>query len=218
MLAGVERVSTTEQAVSILREAIVRGQLEQGAQLREEPTARALGISRSSLREALRQLIQEGLIEYRIHRGAFVKRISPDNIVEIYAAREAIETMAVRLLVEAPSPPRLEPVEARLAELVREACGDGRPSPALVAADVALHAEIVALTGNAYLLRMFSTLAAETRMYLHLHGEYPSQSYVEIHETLLDALRRRLPGAEELFRSHLRESQEQVLATLPRPA
>src|SRR5439155_18902473 len=63
-LPTVERASTLEQVHRTLREAIVQGSIAQGTHLREISLAEALGTSRATVREAIRQLVQEGLVEY----------------------------------------------------------------------------------------------------------------------------------------------------------
>ena len=68
------RVSTTAHVLRALRADIVEGRVKQGAQLREKPTARSLGTGRTAVREALRQLVQEGLAQHEVNRGIFVRR------------------------------------------------------------------------------------------------------------------------------------------------
>src|SRR3989442_6924659 len=65
--------SATETVRRIIREAIVDGRIPPGEQLRESRLVEMLGISRGTVREAVRHLVQEGLVEYRMHYGAFVK-------------------------------------------------------------------------------------------------------------------------------------------------
>ena len=76
-LAALERVSTTEQVVRALRAAIVSGSIAQGEQLREVQLATQLGTGRSAVREALRQLVQEGLAQHEVHRGTFAGTSMP---------------------------------------------------------------------------------------------------------------------------------------------
>src|SRR5207253_9519518 len=75
-LSSVERASMTEQVLRELREAIIEGRIPQGEALREVSLAGTLGTGRSAVREAIRQLVQEGLVEYEPHRGAYVRVMS----------------------------------------------------------------------------------------------------------------------------------------------
>src|SRR3954464_2991435 len=86
-LSSVERASMTEQVLRELREAIVEGRIPQGEPLREVSLAATLGTGRSAVREAVRQLIQEGLVDYEPHRGAFVRVMSLADRLHVYRAR-----------------------------------------------------------------------------------------------------------------------------------
>src|SRR5437879_5985727 len=88
--------SATETVRRIIREAIVDGRIPPGEQLRESRLVEMLGISRGTVREAVRQLVQEGLVEYRMHYGTFVKAQMLEDRLDVYVAREAIEVWAAR--------------------------------------------------------------------------------------------------------------------------
>src|SRR6266568_1578470 len=98
-LTRFEGHSATESVRLIIREAIVDGRIPPGEQLRESRLVEMLGISRGTVREAVRQLVQEGLVEYRMHYGAFVKAQMLEDRLDVYVAREAIEVWAARTLI-----------------------------------------------------------------------------------------------------------------------
>ncbi|MEZ5100723.1 MAG: GntR family transcriptional regulator [Thermoleophilia bacterium] len=212
---AVERVSTTEQVMRALRRAIVSGELPQGAQLREVQLAQQLGTGRSAVREAVRQLVQEGLVHHEVHRGAFVRMFTPDDIVDVYRAREAVELAAVELVLAAESVD-LAPLRAALDRL-REAaaCGSGTWRD-MAEADIAFHEALVLRAGSPRLARMAATLAAESRMHLLAYPPYSPQRNVEDHERILLALEQGSAEAVELLREHLRYSAR--LATEGRQA
>src|SRR5205085_372798 len=97
--------SATETVRQMIREAIVDGRIPPGEQLREGRLVEMLGISRGTVREAIRQLVQEGLVEYQLHHGAFVKAQMLEDRLDVYVAREAIESWAARTLIERPGHP-----------------------------------------------------------------------------------------------------------------
>src|SRR3954468_13347252 len=115
-LSSVERASMTEQVLRELREAIIEGRIPQGEPLREVPLAGTLGTGRSAVREAIRQLVQEGWVDYEPHRGASVRVLSLGDLLDVYVAREAIEAGAARRILAAP-PPDLGALRAALAGL-----------------------------------------------------------------------------------------------------
>jgi DNA-binding GntR family transcriptional regulator len=205
-LPTVERASTLEQVHTTLREAIVEGSIAQGTHLREVSLALALGTSRATVREATRQLVQEGLVEYVLHRGNFVRALSPFDRLDVYVAREAIEVGVVTRLLPSEDALDLTSLEAAMAELRRLADGKERPDDDVIAADLAFHQELVRLARSPRLDRAFETLAAESRMLLRLHPIYPWQDYVRDHEEILEALVARDPSAPAIVAGHLRLS------------
>lgn len=215
-LSSVERASMTEQVLRELREAIVEGRIPQGEPLREVSLAATLGTGRSAVREAVRQLIQEGLVDYEPHRGAFVRVMSLADRLDVYVAREAIETGAVRRILGAP-PSDLSELRAALEELTEHtvtAGGEDRVTEPVIDADIRFHEELVALAGSPRLVRAFETLAAEARMLLRHHPTYPLSTYVSDHVRLLEALERRDPATPDLVADHLRLSKDLIASEL----
>lgn len=211
-----ERASTTEQVVRALRKAIVEGRIAQGEPLREATIADTLGTGRGAVREAIRQLVQEGLACYEVHRGASVRVISLADRLDVYVAREAIETEAARRVLESAEAVDLAPLRAAL-EQMRAAGEDSDGfSPELLDADVAFHQALVGLAGSERLGRAYETLAAEARMLLVHQPPYPTRDYLGDHERLLDAIERRDPAAPELVAQHLRRSARLIAGQLAR--
>jgi DNA-binding GntR family transcriptional regulator len=209
-LPAVERASTTEQVHRVLRDAIVDGSIPQGAHLREVHLAEAMRTSRGTIREAIRHLVQEGLAQYELHRGTFVRALSQRDWLDVYVAREAIEVgVAIRLL-ESGDDLDLTRMATALDELRRASKGRVKPTEAVISADVQFHRELVAMVGSERLDRAHETLGAETRMLLRHHPAYPWRTYVRDHEDLLTALRRRDPKLPTLVAAHLRLSADLI--------
>jgi DNA-binding GntR family transcriptional regulator len=196
-LGSIQRASTTQQVLRELREAIIEGRIAQGEALREIPLSEVFGTGRSAVREAVRQLVQEGLVDYELHRGAFVRVMSLADRLDVYVAREAIEASPA---------PDLSALRTALEELRATAEGHDRVTEDLIGADIGFHQELVRLGGSPRLRRAHETLAAETRMLLRHHPKYPWSDYVHDHERLFDALERRDPQAPDLVVEHLRLS------------
>jgi DNA-binding GntR family transcriptional regulator len=205
-LGSIERASTTEQVLHELREAIIDGRIAQGDALREVSLANAFGTGRSAVREAIRQLVQEGLVEYELHRGAFVRVMSLADRLDVYVAREAIEAGVARRVVDVSPPADLSPLRNALDVLRATAEGHDRVTEDLIGADIRFHQELVHLAGSPRLRRAHETLAAETRMLLRHHPAYPWSDYVGDHERLFDAIERRDRRAPDLVVEHLRMS------------
>src|SRR5919112_1576805 len=99
-LSSVERASRPGRVPGELRGAITGGRTPRGEPLREVSLAATLGTGRSAVREATRQLVQEGLVDYQPRRGAFVRTMSLADRLDVYVAREAIETGAAQRVLE----------------------------------------------------------------------------------------------------------------------
>ena len=201
-----DRVSTTDQVLRSLRAAIVDGRIEQGEQLRDVHLARSLGTGRGVVREALRQLVQEGIAQHEVHRGTFVRTITLDDIVDVYRAREAVETSAVGVILDAGAPaPGLAAVRAAL-ECMQEAAARHLSWREMADRDISLHEALVDASGSPRLVHMYATLAAESRMHLYRYPPYPHMQNVVDHEQILEALAAGMREAVALLREHLRFS------------
>lgn len=85
--------------VGALRQAILSGELEGGRQLKQEELASAFGVSRVPVREALRMLEAEGLVDFHPNRGAVVTAVTTEEVADIYTIRAALEVAAMELSV-----------------------------------------------------------------------------------------------------------------------
>jgi DNA-binding GntR family transcriptional regulator len=95
----IPRQSLTSAVAERLREKIVRGELQDGEQLRQDRLAFEFEVSRIPVREAMRQLEAEGLIKIVAHRGAVVSALSPDEIEELFDIRALLECEVLRLSI-----------------------------------------------------------------------------------------------------------------------
>ena len=218
-LTAVERRSTTDHVLAELRAAIVSGRIGPRQPLRETALAQTLGTGRSAIREAVRHLVQEGLVEYRLNKGAFVRVLSVADVDDVYLAREAIEVSAVRRALERKPPLDLKSLSAALERITAAADATPPDQPAgtaLIAADLDFHREMVRLSASPRLVRAHETLAAEAQMLLHHQPVYSPIDYTADHSVLLEAIVRRDPGAPELVRDHLRLSAALIAGEIAR--
>jgi len=93
---SISQQTTLQKKVSqVLREEILKGQFQPGERLKQDHLAKRLGVSRMPLREALKQLEFEGLVENIPHKGAIIRELSMEQIDEIYTLRSLLEGMAL---------------------------------------------------------------------------------------------------------------------------
>jgi DNA-binding GntR family transcriptional regulator len=91
----IHRVSVADQVAGILRQRVLDGELRPGTSLPEIPLSASLGVSRNTMREAVRILCLEGLLKRNIHRGVTVSQLSLRDVQEIYHLRRMLEIAAV---------------------------------------------------------------------------------------------------------------------------
>jgi DNA-binding GntR family transcriptional regulator len=159
-------LSLVELAVSRLRREILGGKTEPGERLVEEQLTRRLGISRAPLREALRLLAQQGLVEHLPRRGVRVATLSDRDVRELYAVRDVLE----RHVVATALPVReadLAGMRAALDEMA-EATRDG-DRPRIAEAHRRFHLALVALGGNRQLVQVQESVLVKLQLYMALN-------------------------------------------------
>jgi DNA-binding GntR family transcriptional regulator len=153
-----------EQVRDRLREDVLSGELTPGTVLNEGSLARSFGVSRGPIREALGRLASEGLVTITPRRGAIVTDLTPDEFVDAYQVREALETLAIRLAVS-----RLEESDlARLRDLHQEMVQHAERGEvnAFFDANAAFHGLFVTASGNQKLQEMYRLLMDQMGRYL----------------------------------------------------
>ena len=148
-----------------LRAIIVDGSLSPGSQLSEVELASSFGVSRGPVREALQRLVQEGLLHSEPHRGVFVPVLTDEDVLDIYVAREALESAAIRAIASnASTAAASEALDRFVTSMERaEASGDWQAVGNL---DLDFHVALVGASGSPRLNRMFTTVISETRLCL----------------------------------------------------
>lgn len=208
---------TAQLIADQLREQIVQGIFRPGQQINESALASQLHTSRGPLREALQRLSQEGILVSHRNRGVFVLELSTDDIKEIYAVREAMELAAADILMDA----GLEKINDTcdvLKGIIKDMAKQVAASDwqAIARLDMQFHTSFVAGTGNSRLIRIYQTLAAESRMcILNLEVSYPRvDDLVQEHQNLLDLLEAGdRKGLQDAIKRHLRQAVKDLTAT-----
>ncbi|WP_251036924.1 GntR family transcriptional regulator [Arthrobacter sp. ISL-28] len=174
-----------------LREQIAQGSIRPGQQINESLLARQFNTSRGPLREALQRLCQEGILISRRNYGVFVMELEKLDLKEIYEVRESFESAAASRLLDG-SPKQIKDTCHMLKEIVGEMAKQVAASDwqTIARLDMQFHSALVAGMGNSRFIRIYKTLAAESRMcILDLEVSYPRvDDLVEEHQNILDLL------------------------------
>lgn len=207
---NITRMSTADQAAAVLREKILRGELPPATPLKEQSLADSFDISRNTMREAIRLLVYEGLVQHVPHRGATVTSLSSDDVSDIYTARRVLEIAAARAAEEAPADElsRLEELIDRMERAIAD-----EEWVAVVECDMRFHRTLVSLLGSRRLDEFYRTLLAELRLALVLVDSSSDDTAQLIHEhrRLYDLLDRGEGGElAEALRTHLAAAERQV--------
>jgi DNA-binding GntR family transcriptional regulator len=208
--------SIPDYAVEAIREAITTGRYPLGTRLDQNGLAAELGISTIPVREALRRLEAEGLVDISPRRGAFVAAISTAEMVEIYKIREALDTLAIAEAVPRLTDADLQRVEGILAELEKATAAHDLERTLQLNRD--FHEAIFAAAGMPRLLRMISNLTDRysiyNKVYLPKHSEHSTHEHRAIFEACRD---RDIERAVMLTHQHLRRAREQLAEALESP-
>jgi DNA-binding GntR family transcriptional regulator len=215
---SLEHSSTVDRAVEELRRALFDGEVGPGTPLREIALAEAMGVSRSTIREALGVLVAEGLANREPNRGVFVTELDPDAVRDVGRARAVLEVAGVRRWEEASEPAR-DAVRQALVGFHTAASSQATPSE-LTAAHLAIHRALAGLTESPRLLTLADALYAEIRLALakvdRIRRNAPDQ--VTSHRTLLTLLERGdIETAAGELEHHLAHAETSMLDALHLP-
>jgi len=200
-----------QQAVEILRSAIISGQYEPGERLIETTLSGELGTSRGPVREALRQLENEGLVMSVPYRGAVVLGVSDEEVQEVlipirltlerYSFAHALDRMTEEDFAELGKQVWLMEQAALTNDLIR-----------LVEADLRFHDIVISSSGQTHTVQIWRTIWPRIRAYFFRYGRGKSlDTMVEEHRELLAALQSREP---ELM---LRVLDHHIAVPIPAP-
>ncbi len=200
----------SQRVAEVLRRRILSGELIQGERINEVRLATELQTSRGPIREALKQLSAEGLLKDEPRRGAFVRRLSPEDAAEIYQLRTALEVQAARMVMLKGRQRDVE-MMATAAQKVEVAAHGGDPEEA-ARRDLEFHATLCRLSGNNRILALFQTNAALLqRLLLTANADTILDEMLDGHRAIVDSLRSgSFPRAEKAIVSHLEEGQRRV--------
>ena len=210
--------STKEQAIyAHLREAIVSGELKPGERLILRQIAETVGVSEIPVREAMKRLEAEGLVQLRPHAGAIVTRLERSDLVEIFACRLVNEALAARLAAEHATPEDFATLRGLVDEMAE--CVERKDASRYGVLNRQFNTVISEACANRYLIDTIRRLQALTDRARALFVWEPgrlARSNQE-HAKIVDLLERRdAAGVEALVHSHRKGGYDAFMAALDR--
>lgn len=161
-----KRELLVDKIVAFIRESIVLGKLKPGQKINERDFTDIYGFSRSPLREALRILDVEGLVKIIPHKGAFIEKITPADLIEIYEMRMLIEPYGVQMACKNRNPESLQELE-QIINVQRLDTEKNMHTELLVSSN-AFHLKLLEMAGNQKLMQMYSSLIRPIRFILFM--------------------------------------------------
>ncbi|MBQ2700108.1 MAG: GntR family transcriptional regulator [Clostridia bacterium] len=206
-----------EIAYEVLKKAIISGEIPAGERIVETDYAERLHISRTPLREALRKLERDGLVEYVLRRGVIVKAFTLKDVDEIYTIRNALEMLTLPAIVENATDEDIASLRQKLREM--DAVMTSDDVQALSPLARGFHSQFIRICGQMRILRVIEgqdefitrfsamAIAQENRR---------SSAHQEHHEMVNLLEKRDLDALQTLVKKHIDRSKENCLAAIAR--
>jgi DNA-binding GntR family transcriptional regulator len=206
-LASLDRSTLRERALESVRSAILSGQYRPGDHLGEVELANSLGVSRGTVREALRHLQQEGLVSAGNRGMLRVNTLTAAEVRGLFQVRAALEGLAVREIIASP---RREAAVAALRTALERLTDEGEDFPARIEADLAFHLELCRSAGNSMLVESWQHLEGRMRVAIlnGAAGQAPMMAR-DRHAVIVDAIERAdVAAALRVVEEHMTSAAE----------
>ena len=214
-MSPVASVSRRDGVINEIRRAVVLGSIKPGEKLTEVQLSEWLNVSRPTVREALNQMAQEGLLVQEPYRGLRVATLDAAAIMDLASTRMALDMLAVSAIVDDASGRRMQMVEESWAEYSQV---EMDPDPVIRhESHLAFHRKLWAASENALLLRLWPVTEAHLTIILaqdQAARADPVRAH-RVHEKLVDAIRTKdLEVIKKAFTEHTVRSAEELIPLL----
>ena len=195
------RNTLANEVSDIIHASIINGLFEAGERLTESKLAKQLKTTRAPVREALRNLEKEGLLVYFPHRGYFVREVDLNDIEEIFELRDALEELAIYLLISRTDDKGIRSLEDIVSKMENLELKDEVIQATEL--DTRFHEQICRSSGNKYLLNVWESMRAQIR--IACNSSFPVyDGFVEGHRAVLEAIKTKDVGAAKAaIRNHI---------------
>lgn len=214
-LSIISKISQREKTYKAIKQAIISYEVKPGEPLAEEQIANKLGVSRTPVREALKELRKEGLVKIIHRKGAFVAEISSKDVEEIFLLRETLECAAVKIAIPRLKEEDLIEMESLFNSISKDI--EMKNYKNIFDADIKLHSLIVNTAGNRRLSKFLNILNGQVHRMRVLSATTPGRlnKSLQEHKDILEALKKRdVDLAEQRLKQHIRNIKNTILKIL----
>jgi DNA-binding GntR family transcriptional regulator len=218
LLAAPSQRTLSDYVADQLRQAILAGEFKPNQRLVEHQIAESIQTSRGPVRDAIKILENEGLVIRQPHRGAFVAQLQPDDFMEIYSLREALETLAIKYAIKNATDEQISTLEQlvhSMEDLAKQDYSQGDATDL----DMEFHYTMCKISGHKRVLNAWESMSGQIRLVLLKHRlENPQdlrERSISWHEKIVAALcKRDSEMAIKELHTHMAASFEWVEALL----
>jgi DNA-binding GntR family transcriptional regulator len=200
---GINRLVLSDQVKQYILDGIESGHFTPGERLVESQLSRQLGISQAPVREAIRDLVSIGFLEREPHKGAVVRQLTDEDMLEIYTVRGPLDALAAELAA-----PRITDEHIRSLTEIKDKMIESALAQDFISAarrDWQFHMVIIDVSGNKLLRRIYDNL--QLGQYILITMRRSSQSLEDLasrHQAIIDALKTRDPEvAHQVTMAHI---------------
>ncbi len=204
-----------EIAYEVLKKAIITGEISAGERIVETDYADRLHISRTPLREALRKLERDGLVEYVMRRGVVVRAFTTEDVEQIYTIRNSLEMLTLPYIIENATAEDIRMLREKLARMDVLIAKDDVEGLSPIARD--FHASLTAISGKNRILRVIEGQDEYIRRFsaMAIRQEKRREAAHQEHHLLVDYVEaKNLESFTALMHSHIERSKENCLTAL----
>jgi len=214
-----KRSNLREEIIRIIEDALLAGELRPGDRLVESDLAEKAGISRGPVREAILQLVGEGILVNIPFRGTFVARWTPQEVEEAYTLRAVLERLAVQEAIKHVTPEDIAQLQATVDEMDR--CARKGEVRALIRLDIRFHEQLYALSKHSLLQEVLARLRRRLYCLMAVDEGYAlhRDEIAADHQRIVDALKAGDPAvAAETITNHVLAVGAEVVEQMRREA
>ena len=214
-LSIIPKISQREKTYKAIKQAIISYEVKPGEPLAEEQIANKLSVSRTPVREALKELRKEGLVKIIHRKGAFVAEILSKDVEEIFLLREILECAAVKIAIPRLKEEDLIEMESLFNSISKDI--EMKNYKDIFDTDIKLHSLIVDTAGNRRLSKFLNILNGQVHRMRVLSATTAGRlnKSLKEHKNILEALKKRnIDLAEQRLRQHIRNIKNNILEML----